>query len=304
MENKKLPDFLIVGTAKAGTTSIAKYLIQNDQVFIPYRKECTFFSGMEGNFKGPKDKWVNEAIIKNIEDYLDLFETAQSNKVTGEASPDYLYFYEKTILNIKKHYQERQQAFPKIIIILRNPIDRAFSHYMHFVRDFVETESFAKALNLEKERKEKNWQWPYQYKEVGLYFDQVKALLSNFDEVLVLFYDDLVKDAHNTMNLINDFIGLRPFNYDLNKKYNESGKPQNEYLGKVLLKIKGTPFIKKVMPSYIYYKAKEKKDKLLLRNLKKMVILSEDKEYLKEYYKEDVGKLSVLLNKDLSHWLK
>lgn len=137
-ESRK-PDFFIVGAPKAGTTSIYSYLVQHPEIFMPARKEPYFFGQWRRNSE------------EDLRDYLRLFRGVPESKVAGEASTTYLYLQSAA---------EEIKAFrpdAKIIIMLRNPVDRAYSQYWHHVRlGWVEA-SFEEELEAEEARLREGW---------------------------------------------------------------------------------------------------------------------------------------------------
>ena len=111
MNNRTYPNFLIIGAAKAGTTSIYNYLKEHPEIFMTKVKEPCFFSFAEEEVKflSGKPKFINK-----FEEYINLFNGAENYKCKGEASTPYLYFYNKTISNLKKFIKEWEKL--KIII--------------------------------------------------------------------------------------------------------------------------------------------------------------------------------------------
>ncbi len=299
--NKKLPNFLIVGAAKSGTTSLYYYLKEHPEICISKNiKETFFFTGKD--FKDVNKESCNYGryAVTSLERYKLLFNHCANKKVRGEVCVAYLFFYKESIQNIKKILSDKV----KIIIVLRNPIDRAFSNYLHHVRDGCEKETFEKALSLEKERKRKKWWWGYYLIEAGMYYDQVKAYLENFSEVKIYLYDDLKKDP---LSLVQDIYRFLEVNdsftpKSLGIKYNVSGIPKNRFFYEIIFKsnpIKSviTPFIPRNLREKIIAIASQKL-------LKKPQMKPETREYLKELYQEDVLKLQGLIKRDLTHWLK
>jgi len=126
IDKNKLPNFLIVGAPKCGTTSLYYYLKQHPDIFMPTMKEPRFFLSETMNFphQGIDDRRVDKMIIKNLDDYKKIYLEADQEKARGDASAGNLYFYKKVIPGIKAYLGD-----PKIIISLRNPLDRAFSNY-------------------------------------------------------------------------------------------------------------------------------------------------------------------------------
>lgn len=298
-----MPNFLVVGAAKSGTTSLYFYLDKHPDIYIPSVKECRFFSQMSANFKGPGDEILNKNIIKSLDEYRLLFSSVKNEKAIGDVSPDYLYFYEKSIEKIKQILGD-----VRIIIILRNPVERAYSQYLHLLRDERETLSFEDALSNEEIRKKANWEWFWSYKDVGFYYKQVKAYIENFSQVKIYLCDDLKKDALLLIRDIYRFLEVDDSFVpdDLNKRYNISGVPKSRWLYEFLnrpnsLRTALKPFISIILP-----KSKRQELKFLIteKNLKKTDMKTETREYLKGLYREDIIRLQELINRDLSHWLK
>ena len=136
----KKPNFLIVGAAKSGTTSLFHYLKQHPEVFMPDLKEPQFL--VCEKIKGRLHKYIDSAA-----EYYELFEKS-TEKCAGEASVFYLYYFEEAIKNIKKELG----SDVKIIIVLREPVSRAISAYEHVLRNNPKEKlSFKEAL-LKKEK--------------------------------------------------------------------------------------------------------------------------------------------------------
>ena len=302
----KLPNFLIVGAAKSGTSSLYHYLKQHPKIYMTEKennKETHFFIEPK-NILGIGPGHYGKGIIINFYNYKKLYQSNTFSKyiASGEASVSYLYFFEQSIPNIIRYLKN-----PKIIIILRNPINRAFSNYLHHVRDGLEDLSFEEALKSQKKRKEKNWWWGYQFTDLGFYYHQVKAYLDNFDQVKIYLFDDLKKD---TLSLVKDMYGFlgvdTSFTPDVSIKYNVSGIPKNKFIHKFLKKpniLKS--IVKPVVKTLIPYKERRKViEKIKMKNLQKPQIKPETREYLKNLYREDILKLQDLIKRDLSIWLE
>lgn len=300
MAKEKLPNFLIVGAAKCGTTPLYFYLKQHPDIFIPGMKECRFFSEMPP-FNGPQSEIYRKRSTHTLEEYKLLFSGVTNEKALGDASPDYLYFYEQSIKNIKKI-----DGSPRIIIILRNPVNRAFSNYLHLVRGGWEELSFEEALELEEKIKKDNWLWVRYYKDIGFYYQQVKAYLENFENVRIYLYEDFKKDNLKVIKDIFSFLNVDDsFIPDTKTKYNVSGIPKNRLLHKLITK---SNLIKSLIGPIVNFGiSKEKRIKIIeslgSKLLTRPEMKPETREYLKNLYREDILKLQELLKKDLSRWL-
>jgi len=192
-----LPNFLIIGAAKCGSTALYYYLKQHPEISFPTLKEPKFFSSSEQKFPhlGVGDQSVDKFTIKSFEEYEKLFQNIKNKKV-GEASADTVYFHKQSIPLIK----EKLGDVP-VIIVIRNPTKRAFSAYMYLKRDSRETLSFKDGLNKEENRLLDNYDFIWAYKKCGLYSKQLKAFLDNFTNVKIVLQEDL---QHNTHKVLKD----------------------------------------------------------------------------------------------------
>lgn len=297
--NYSKPDFLIVGAAKSGTTSLYRYLNNHPEIHIPDVKECRFFSQLPKNFNGlGAEFFVNEGITDE-KIYFNLFD---KSKICGDISNDYLYYHNESIKNIKKYVG----SDIKIIIVLRNPVERAYSNFMHHVRDGWESKNFEDALLSEKKRIEENWGWSYHYFNTGLYYNQVKDYVDNFTNVKILLFEDL-KDQKN-LDAIFKFLELKKINLDFSKeKYNASGLPKFLFIQRVFNNKKILKFFSKLLKPVTSKKIRKKlldfRLFLVNNNLKKTNMNLATRKMLVSRYYIEIKKLESLINRDLSSWL-
>jgi len=304
MNKTILPNFLIAGTAKCGTSSLHNYLAQHPQIFMSKAKEPRFITSQFTPFplNGPGDHKVERWYIKRYDDYAKLFENANNAIAIGESSADTSYFYKGSIPVIKKYLGD-----PKIIIMLRNPVKRAFSAYQHLVRDNRETIPFAEALEKEPERIKNNWELIYHYTAVSKYYEPVKAFQENFSHVKIVLNEDLEKRPNETLKEIFEFLGVDPtVAVDTGVRHNMSGVPKSRWLHEFLFE--GNTVRQVVRPLVRLFLSHEKRkkisQKILAGNLTPMEIDPEMKKKLAAVFKDDVQKLEGLLQKDLSGWLR
>ena len=304
MSNKPvLPNFMIVGSAKCGTSSFARYLQEHPDIFISTPKEPRFISSQFTPFPlgGPKDAALENRYVKDYESYLKLFEGA-TEKAIGEASVDNLFFHEQAIPVIKKTV-----GTPKIIIMLRNPVKRAFSAYQHMIRDERETLTFEEGMAESKMRRQENWEFLYSYKEVGLYYQQVKAYMDNFPKVKVIFTEDMGKGPQTVLREVFEFLEVDP-NVELEQflKYNLSGVPKNRALHNAINNDKGLVrrMVSPIARAVLSKAARERiSSRIQESNFDRLEMSEESKARLIEYYRTDVAQLQKLLDRDLSNWL-
>lgn len=296
-----MPNFLVFGAAKSGTTSVYKYLQQHPDVLMSSFKEPGFFAfeGEHPTLNGPgAQKWVDRWVVTDLEAYQKLFDY-QGEKAIGDASPYYIY-YEKTPYNIKKHVPQM-----KLIAILREPVERAFSNYVWAFRDRAENlTNFSEALAVEESRIKDNWGPKWHYKNQGFYYQQLKPYYELFpsEQIKIYLYDDLVSDSVKTMQDIFEFLGVDVgFEPNMKKKHNASKLPKNKSWHNFLDK---PNIIKSVMKPLLPLQFRHNlKQNAKQKNLYKPQLEPQVRQQLAAEYREDILKLQDLIQQDLSKWL-
>jgi hypothetical protein len=294
-----LPNLFIVGAAKSGTTSLHNYLNQHPDMFMCTPKEPHFLINNEIG----KDRIPVGICSKN--EYFNLFIGGKEKKYRGESSVMYLMFPEIVIPKINQQFGEDC----KIIIMLRNPIERAYSGFQHVKRYNAKEDctDFKSAWSIAEERyfSRPDMTPASRYKELGLYYKQVKSYLNEVKNVHIIIYDDYQNDLQNEMNKVFDFLGINKINIDSDKRYMVGGwQWEDERIKKIMMKkhpLKS--IIKKIIP----FKNLRKKIKTKIHNRhtsRVPEICNDDREMLKAFYKEDVKQLSVLLERNLNYWIK
>lgn len=299
---KILPNFLIAGAAKSGTSSLHNYLGQHPDIFMSPVKEPRFITSQVNTFplNGPGDHRVESWYVKRYEDYVKLFDKAGGYTAVGESSADTLYFYQKSIPVIKEYLGD-----PKIIIMLRDPVKRAFSAYQHLVRDMRETGSFEEGLLKEPDRIKDNWELIYHYTAVSKYYEPVKAFLDNFTSVKVILNEDQAKRPIKTTREVFRFLNVDP-NFDIctDIKYNVSGKPKLQWLHNFIFEENPTKdLVKPLVRKFLSQEARIKiSHRIQQKNLRQMILNEETKERLQRIFEQDISKLESLIKRDLSSW--
>ena len=308
-EEFNVPDAIIVGAAKSGTSALYKFLSKYDDVSASRIKEPGFFSHMNQEFKyihPITNEDLSCYVIKDLDTYSKLFKKVSDNQILLEASTSYLYNSEITISNIKEIYGEKYNDL-KIIILLRNPIERAWSHYNMHLQDMTNSLSFHESINniIVKSRMEKGWGKRYDYISLGKYSDDVKNYTTNFSNVKIFLYDDFIKEPENIFVELKRFLGIESsYTPSLNRKYNVSGIPKNRFY-KVISDFIYKPNIIKekfkfLIPRLMRYDLRVFIGQFLFSKNKMPV---EEKLLLCRLYAKDIKDLAKLLDKDLSSWL-
>jgi hypothetical protein len=305
MNAPSLPNFLIVGAARSGTTSLYHYLGQHPDIFFSETKEPCFLAYARGMYNGE----IHRHAVTDLDNYLKLFEPGASSKWRGEASAIYLHLHNEVISNIQYYIPDHNDL--RIIMILRNPIERAFSQYMRNVRNIRENLSFEEAIEKEAERKSKGFNSDYLYIERGFYYEQVKTYLDKFKHVKVILYDDFSKDSLQVIDSVLEFLQLkRNFEIDNTVNYDKSGEPKFRSLIKFRRGLinRNNPvksIAKTFVPKPIRKKVAEQFTNFVYDvSLEKKSISKDTYLELLNIYKNDVKNLGALIDRDLSGWLK
>ncbi len=285
MEN--WPNFFIVGAPKAGTTSLREYLIQHPEIFMSAKKEPKFFCSQE--YRGPKIF----GHITNKEDYLKIFKNAKNEKIIGEATARYLSDPQAP----SKIHQVSPHA--KILISLRDPVERAFSNYLMYRYN---TRIIKSSLNdeiknyLENGLKDKK---PHIGLETGFYFEGVKKYLKFFGDkqVKIIIFEEWTKNAKNTIKDILKFLEVNT-SYDFDEVVRNPFTVTSSTFSKKILWSKS---IKKIADVALSNSIKKSlKEKFLQKNQSKPKMSSKDRELLIKLYRDDVEKLKKMLGLKLS----
>lgn len=266
-------------------------------------KETNFFAlrGVTQPYgSGPGDSVGMGQTITEQRDYEALFADAGQFIVRGEASPLYLYS-ESASRNIASTIPD-----VKIIAMLRNPVDRAYSHYSMMRRDGREPETnFLAALEMESGRIKAGWEWGWHYASVGFYGQQLQRYLRLFPRknLLVLLYDDFCIDPKGVLTQICEFLRIRSDqDWYLAERYNRSGSAKFPALQRVFSTDHPIKKLsRRVVPQPIRHKVARS---VMALNINHGVPgLSEaTRASLLEQYTEDIALLECLIDRDLSHW--
>ncbi|MGB3757878.1 MAG: sulfotransferase [Rivularia sp. (in: cyanobacteria)] len=302
-----MPNFIIIGAAKSGTTSLFYYLRQHPEIYMPTNKETNFFAfeNENLNFCGPGDDIdTNKFSITNIKDYQQLFQGVTKEVAIGEASP--LYIYSPKAPRLIKQYIPNT----KLIAILRHPVERAYSNFLHFAKSGREPiADFEQALQEEENRIQDNWQWFWHYTRVGFYYEQLKRYFDIFDEkqIQVYLYEDFETNPLQVLQNIFQFLEVdETFTPDISTRHNTSGIYRNKFLYALLYRLFTKPnLIKAIAKPFLSYELRLKfTNNFISLNQKKPPMPSHVRGKLLEVYREDILKLQNLIDRDLSHWLK
>ncbi|QZD92871.1 sulfotransferase [Qipengyuania xiapuensis] len=296
MSGTKLPGFVCVGAAKCGTTSLYHYLKGHPDIFLTEQKELHFFSSEDllERPNGPGMRYVLEDIIRSEEEYRALFSAVPDNAISGDISPSYLNS-PSAPSRIKDLLGD-----VRIIIMLRDPVDRMYSQYMHLRRAAREDLDFEAALAAEDSRFAQGWGDMWLYRRSAMSADSVERYFDTFgrDNVKVILASEMREDTLGTVMSIQKFIGVAPrSDLDLEGEFNRSGLPKSRLVARALDASPLATFAKKVVPRGIGAAVKRKLQEM--NTGERMVLSAEDRAKYASIFSEDTRRLEALLGREL-----
>lgn len=280
----KVPNFLVIGANKAGTTSLHEYLSQHPEVFMSPNKEPMYFryGYRDEKLLGEEERFEKNTIYK-LEDYLHLFDQAANAKAIGESSTTYLANPE-CAPRIKDFNPDM-----KIVVILRNPIERAYSNYKMYINWGIESKSFHRVVMDEIAGRKNKAPQGRQYLQLGKYSDSLATYIRHFGkkQVKVFLYEEM-KNIDLLLRELFLFVGVdESVKIDTSKKLNVSRNLSYQLLiRKAQRRLSSFPIAGKLALNIMPPKLDTKSRKILLG-----------------YYAEDITRLGQLIDQDVSHWL-
>ena len=297
----QLPDFLVLGACKAGTTSLYRYLKSHPEIYLSPIKEPRYFAFPETGPVSVRPRRNVRGVWK-IEDYRRLFAARTTERVAGEMSPLYLYStcapgaIRKLIPNAK------------LIAILRNPAERAYSHFCHNRRDGYEPlADFSAALDAEEKRIAEGWWSSFHYRNQGCYVRQLKRYLALFprEQMLIQVYDDMVADCHGFLKRICSFLGVdENHSFDTSERDNVTFGIPRTFILRRLLRYAGPAKrrIQETVPLKMRSSLFQRFSKLFWAP--KPEFRPGVRARLVSAFEADILELQQIINRDLSPWLR
>ncbi len=287
MSQPRLPNFLIIGAAKAGTTTLFAYLAKHPDVFMCEPKEPEFFSR--------KDKWSN-----GLDWYRSLFANARPDQALGEASTTYTRW---------PHTDDAAgriaETLPdtKLVYILRHPVERTYSHYGHHVSRFGMTRSFEQALAADSI-----------YVDCSRYLMQIERYLERGvarERILVLTLDDLQKNPTAVLQMLQEHIGVEVRDLVAGQPTRANARDGRHFIRErirsAIGKVPGVLVVAEAIPSHWKQKGYNLFERTPFGKKAKAIttpppMLLETRQRLLELFREENNRLAAFLDRDLSTW--
>ncbi len=297
----KLPNFFLVGTGKAGTTSLHRYLRQHPQVYMSGVKEPSYFAEevrpehLSEDFlrhaRAQPQKWP----ITDWAEYQDLFANANGAKAIGEATPSYLWS-ETAAAGIHGRFPAA-----KIVMILRDPAERAFSQYLHQLAEGLTRATFREQIERAARGGHGKLGVEYPFLEVGLYYEQVKRYLDLFprEQIRIYWYEEAWRQPACLLADLFAFLEVDDrFRVDMSRKALARRAPRMTTAWYFVKRYHIGRTVKKLSPKWLEPRLR----KLAYQPEKSLKMEALDRRWLVDYYRADVERLEGLLERDLAAW--
>jgi hypothetical protein len=306
----RLPDFLIIGAMRCGTTSLFNYLAMHPELFLVSMrgsKEPQFFSYF-GESYSPHPSSI-KANAWTLSDYIELSQNARPKQLIGDVSTSYLYRYRQSIEAIKKVYGSFASRL-KIIAILRNPIERAWSIYMLKKQGGDWNRPM---LDLAREfQKDRSQDCYWNFISSGMYYEQIKAYKETFSDTKFFLFDEFKTDSESIVKQCLthlDVVSSEVVKH-VGTVHNFSGIPRNRFVsplyGFLFKKNRAKTMLKSMIPIQTRYSMKRI---LGSKIVKKAIMPIEVRHYLKTVFRENILKSMKLFNDEkqigmMSKWVE
>jgi Sulfotransferase family len=296
------PNFLLIGAAKCGTTSLHAYLSQHPQVFMSVPKEPHFMAFGEGGLadvRGPTTTMKDRAVVTR-EAYEALFERSAGARAIGEASVSSLA-YERACARIRRYCPEA-----RLLVVLRQPADQMYSSFC-FNRWLLREplKSLPHALHDEQRRRELGWLHSLQYSRASNYQAQLERYVDAFprEQIHVFLYDDLVADAAGFMRRVYAAVGVDPsFQAAIDKRVNVTKSPRNTALHWLVTQPNGLrAMAKRVLPRRLRTWVGRWVGKY--NHIRPAPFDPHVRAELTRLHRPNILRLQTMIGRDLSHWL-
>lgn len=296
-----MPNFIIIGAARSGTTSVYQYLRQHPQICMSTIKETNYFAFLASQMPGSRILPLLPWKVTTEKDYQALFRATKKHLAIGEASPFYLFAPGVPAL-IKKYLPE-----VRLIAILRNPVERAYSAYLKNLSEGFENRPFKQAIEDEIQGATTAVNTTTYHVRAGLYHNLLSRYLENFDhtQLQIYFYEDLVNSSRTFMRAIFKYLDVdAEFVPNVSIRFNRG----------TILPIKKNAGFRKVkqltwrlgqhLPGTLYFFLHNVQQSIQSKLLPTPKLGAEGRILLRDLFVEDIERLQALTGRDLSKWLE
>jgi hypothetical protein len=294
------PQFLIIGAARSGTTALYQYLAEHPRLFLTEPKEPHYFAlaGTTPAFTGPGDRQtINRLAVPDRDAYLRLYADARPDQVRGEASVSTMY-HPEAVSRVREMVPDA-----RLVCILRDPVDRAFSAYGFMrTRGFEPCATFEEALADEPRRIAEGWHHIWHYTAMSRYGEQLRHLLEVFprEQLLLLRHEDLSADPDAVLARVYEHVGVPPVPRTVSPDPHRSGEPRSRFLGRVVST--HHPLKKLLSPLLPTSLRRRLRRQVVARNIVRVSYRPETRRTLVKTFGPDLDLLEQVTGLDVAAW--
>jgi hypothetical protein len=304
MSDVQVPNFVVAGAGRSGTTGLVEGLRTHPGVFVTQPKEPHYFAlhGRPAVFKGPgDDATINRVAVTDRARYLDLYPTRHHFLALGDGSVSTLYYADRAVEELR-----RVNPQMRVVVILREPIERAYSSYLYMrARGFEPCDNVLDALADEQRRRGDNWHHLWHYQAMSHYAAGLAALQAGLgrEQVGVWFHDDLDSDYGGTVSSVLRFLGLPldPAEAVGVPRVNVSGTPRLAAVQRAIVAATRNEAVRKAVKQTTSFRFRER---IRRSSLRPSTVPAEVREYLQGAFDADLAALSSLVTVTTPAWLR
>ncbi|MGY1773981.1 sulfotransferase family protein [Blastococcus sp. SYSU D00813] len=294
-----VPDFLVIGAARSGTTALTSFLGEHPDVFVSTPKEPHFLAFPEGapRFTGlGDDDLVNRSVVRDEQTWRDLFR-GRTERRRGEGSVTTLAYPGASVPAIERYCAPGC----RLVVMLRDPVDRAFSSWQYLRSRGYDAGSFEECLAAEEERTRAGWSHMWQLSRLSRYAEQLAPFTARFgDRLLVVVQEEFAADPAGQLRRVLEFLDVDPdVDIDPSRRVNASGLPRSRAVTSALNALRRSPALRRLVTAAVPQRQRER---VRSANLDRTAIDPATRARLAAELAGDVRDLEDLLGRRLPVW--
>ncbi len=293
------PDFLIIGAARSGTTALASFLEQHPDVYVSLPKELHFlaFPGGAPRFTGPgDDDLVNRVAVRDDETWRESFRH-RTERRRGEGSVTTLCHPSASVPAIGRFCAPGC----RLVVMLRDPVDRAFSSWLYLRSRGHDAGSFEECLAAEEERTVAGWSHMWQFTRLSRYAEQLEPFVQEFgDRLLVVVQEEFAADPDRQLRQVLQFLDVDPdVAIDAGQRVNEGGIPRSDAVTGALNLVRRSRVARRVVSAVV---PRRQRERVRSANLVRQSVRPDTRTQLAEAFAPDLAALQRLIGRDDLPW--
>ncbi|MFW3169852.1 sulfotransferase family protein [Geodermatophilus sp. CPCC 206100] len=292
------PDFLVIGAARSGTTALASFLGEHPDVFVSDPKEPHFLAFPDGGpaFTGPGADLINRTATRDEQTWRALF-AGRPERRRGEGSVSTLCYPEASIPAI----QRLCAPGCRLVVMLRDPVDRAFSSWQYLRSRGHDAGTFEECLAAEEERTRAGWSHMWQFARLSRYGEQLAPFAEVFgDRLRVVVQEEFAADPAGQLRRVLEFLDVDPdVPIDAARPVNEGGVPRSRSVAGALDLLRRSPAARRVVKRLVPPRSRER---IRSANLRQATVAPATRRRLAGSFADDLRDLQRIVGRDLSCW--